>query len=47
MGKAFDLNSIGVSGLRGVEVYRSAADAQDVFGGDDAGCGVVVLWTRR
>ena len=46
-GKAFDLNSIGVSGLRGVEVYRSAADAQDVFGGDDAGCGVVVLWTRR
>lgn len=45
--QAFDLNSIGVSGLRGVEVYRSAAEAQDVFGGDDAGCGVVVLWTRR
>lgn len=45
--KAFDLNSIGVSALKGVEVYRSAADAQDFFGGDDAGCGVVVLWTRR
>lgn len=44
---AFDLNSIGVPGLRGVEVYRSAADAQDIYGGDDAGCGVVVLWTRR
>lgn len=45
--KAFDLNSIGVSSLMGVEVYRSAGDAQDVYGGDDAGCGVVVLWTRR
>lgn len=46
-GPTFDLNMIGVSGLRGVEVYRSAGDAQDVFGGNDAGCGVVVLWTRR
>jgi hypothetical protein len=46
-GKAFDLNSIGVSSLQGVEIYRSAADAQDIYGGDDAGCGVVVLWTRR
>jgi hypothetical protein len=46
-GKAFDLNSVGVSSLMGVEVYRSAADAQDTFGGDDAGCGVVVLWTRH
>jgi len=44
---AFDLNSLGVSSLRGVEVYRSAGEAQEVYGGDDAGCGVVVLWTRR
>ena len=45
--KAFDLNSVGVSSLMGVELYRSAGDAQEVYGGDDAGCGVVVLWTRR
>jgi hypothetical protein len=45
--RAFDLNSLGVSALRGVEVYRSAADAQGLVVGDDAGCGVVVLWTRR
>lgn len=44
---AFDLNIIGVTTLRGVELYRNAADAQDVYGGDDAGCGVLVLWTRR
>ena len=45
--RAFDLNSVGVSSLKGVELYASAADAQDTFGGDAAGCGVVVLWTRR
>lgn len=44
---AFDLNSIGVSSLAGVELYRSAAEVQEVYGGDDAGCGVVVLWSRR
>ena len=46
-GVAFDLNSIGASALRGVELYRSGADAQEVYGGGDAGCGVLVLWTRR
>jgi len=46
-GKTFNLNSIGVSSLRGIELYRSAGDAQGVFGGDDAGCGVLVLWSRR
>jgi hypothetical protein len=46
-GPTFDLNSISIGSLRGVEVYRSGPEAPDVYGGDSAGCGVVLLWTRR
>jgi len=46
-GPAFDLNTIGVSTLAGVEIYRSAAEAQGGYGGDDAGCGLIVLWSWR
>lgn len=45
--KTFDLNSINVASLRGVEIYRSASEAPEVYGGQQAACGVVVLWTRR
>lgn len=45
--RTFDLNSISISNLAGVEIYRSAADAPMIFGGDTSGCGVLVLWTRR
>ncbi|HEY4131359.1 MAG TPA: hypothetical protein VGM50_12125 [Gemmatimonadaceae bacterium] len=44
---SFDLNSINVASLAAIELYRSGADAQDTFGGADAACGVLVLWTRR
>lgn len=46
-GKLFDLNRISVGSLIGVEVYRSGAEAPDVYGGMGTNCGVLVLWTRR
>jgi hypothetical protein len=46
-GKLFDLNSVSVGSLVGVEVYRSGAEAPDVYGGAGTSCGVLVLWTRR
>lgn len=45
--KTFDLNAINVSSLVGVEVYRSGAEAPDVYGGTGTNCAVIVMWTRR
>jgi hypothetical protein len=45
--QTLDLNTFNVSSLAGVEVYRSGAEAPDVFGGAATNCGVLVLWTRR
>jgi hypothetical protein len=46
--KAFNLNTISVGSLRGVEVYRSASEAPGMYaGGDTGGCGLILLWTRR
>lgn len=33
--------------LEGAEVYRRASEIPAIFGGSDAHCGVVALWTRR
>jgi len=33
--------------LAAVEVYRSAAEIPPQFNGPNAGCGVIVLWTKR
>ncbi len=44
---AWDLNTTAVSELAGVEVYRSASEVPVEFGGSAAGCGVILLWTRR
>lgn len=44
---AWDLTSTSVSELAGVEVYRSAAEVPTEYGGAAAGCGVILLWTRR
>jgi hypothetical protein len=38
---------IAVDELEGVEIYRRASEVPAVFGGSDAQCGVVALWTRR
>lgn len=42
-----DINTFSVSGLEGVEVYRSLSDTPLQFGGGGAGCGTLVLWSRR
>ena len=44
---AFDLTTIDVANLAGIEIYRSAAEIPGVFNGATAACGVLVLWTRR
>ncbi len=43
----FDINTFQVSGLEAVEVYRSLSDTPLQFGGAAAGCGTLVLWSRR
>jgi hypothetical protein len=46
--KAFNINTISIGSLRGVEVYRSASEAPGMYaGGDTGGCGLILLWTRR
>jgi hypothetical protein len=42
-----DLRMFDTSTLEAVEIYRSAAETPMEFGGQTAGCGTVVLWTRR
>lgn len=42
-----DLRTIGVNDLEAVEVYRSAAEVPQEYGGPNAGCGVILLWSRR
>ena len=43
----FDLGSIMVSSLESVEIYRRTAEVPIEFGGGNAACGVLVVWTRR
>jgi hypothetical protein len=43
-----DLNALlGTSDLVAVEVYRRTAEVPIEFGGQNAACGVIVLWSRR
>jgi len=35
------------SQIEGVEVYKGAAQLPAEFGGSDAECGVIAVWTRR
>jgi hypothetical protein len=42
-----DLQMFSVASLSAVEVYRGASETPIEFGGSGAGCGTVVLWTRR
>jgi len=43
----FPLDEIYGGDLAAVEVYRGASELPAQFAGSDAGCGVVVVWTRR
>lgn len=42
-----DLTDFSLSSLESVEVYRSTAQVPQEFGGASAGCGVLLLWSRR
>jgi len=41
-----NLRDFSVSGLEDVEIYRSAAEVPLEYGGPNAGCGVILLWSR-
>ncbi len=41
-----DLREFALTGLDAVEVYRSAAEVPQEYGGVSAGCGVILLWSR-
>ncbi|MEP6620604.1 MAG: carboxypeptidase-like regulatory domain-containing protein [bacterium] len=43
----YDIGSMQVSSLVGVEIYRSPAEVPMEWGGNSAVCGVLVLWTHR
>ncbi len=39
--------NVAVRDIEGIEVYSGASDVPGEFAGTDAGCGVVVIWTRN
>lgn len=43
----FDVNSLAPSKVEAVEYYASAVQTPARYGGPDAVCGVLVIWTRR
>lgn len=44
---ATDLRLFDIASLEAVEVYRSAAQVPQEYGGPTAACGVLLLWTRQ
>ncbi len=47
LSQPFDLNSIQISELQGVEYYRSGGIVPVEFSSELTGCGAVLLWTRE
>ena len=45
--KPFDLNSVGVTDLSGIEFYPSTDELPVQFPHTTAGCGALLLWTRE
>jgi len=43
----FDVNTIHPSDLLAAEIYRHAAEVPLKYGGTDANCGAIVLWTKH
>ena len=39
--------NVPIRDIEGIEVYAGASDVPGEFAGTDAGCGVVVIWTRN
>ena len=42
-----DFNTFYTMDLEAVEIYKGAGSVPGEFGGGDAGCGAIVVWTRR
>jgi len=42
-----DLRSFGVNSLAGIEIYQTPGEVPLEYGGRNASCGVILLWTRR
>ena len=42
-----DLRSFGVNNLAAVEIYQTPGEVPLEYGGRNAACGVILLWTRR
>lgn len=42
-----DLNTLLVHQIAAIEIYRSGADTPMEYGGTNAGCGTLILWTKR
>jgi hypothetical protein len=43
----FDVNTIQPADLLAIEIYRHVAQVPLKFGGTDANCGVIVMWTKH
>ena len=41
-----DVNQYTIAGIEGIEVYRGPAETPPEFGGTNAMCGTLVIWTR-
>jgi hypothetical protein len=47
-GRADDvLDQVGPTDIEGIEIYRRATEVPPEFGGLQARCGVILVWTRR
>ena len=42
-----DIDQFTVQNLEGIEIYAGPAETPGELGGTGAGCGTLVLWTRR
>jgi CarboxypepD_reg-like domain/Carboxypeptidase regulatory-like domain/TonB-dependent Receptor Plug Domain len=42
-----DLDTVRPQDIEAIEVYRGASEVPADFGGSDAGCGVIAIWTKR
>ena len=43
----FDITSIAIEQIAGIEIYASNMQAPIKYGGRDANCGIMQIWTRR
>lgn len=46
-GDMFDINSVSIMSLAGIEIYKRASQMPGAYAGTGASCGVALLWTRR